>query len=277
MKKIIAVLLVLSVMFSAACAKKDSPQSVGMPNPMREVSADEMEFYVNLPEGASDVRYFIIEDGDSKMDQVTYTLDGRDFCYRMQSTKEVASYDMSGIYSKNWKIEDAKVSYCDAVFMTCSDGSVIHWLDAVPGINYTLSCTKQLTSAELSGAADSLFVPMQGEAAGDAEYPSFAESHYEDGNFNTVDVERIDTNAYRISIGLYRLASFEGKGHWEEESLKFTVEAPDGSSIDGRFFPCVEGDGFSLCFTDSKWNLLESGTTFDGFLPVKTEQAAGRP
>ena len=165
MKKTIAILLAaVMVLALAACAKNDKQPDTGMPNPMREVSADEMEFNVNVPKGAEDVKYFIIEDGDSKMDQVSYTLDGKDYCYRMQQTNEVASYDMSGIYADKWETENTKVSGCDAVVMTSSEGSVIYWLDVVPGINYTLSCSQLLSASELSEAAAALFAPMQGEA-----------------------------------------------------------------------------------------------------------------
>ena len=177
MKKIIAILLAVSMLFAfAGCAKTEkadqneaakqdeTEQNVGMPNPMREVTAEELEFDVHVPEGAEDVKYFIIEDGDSKMDQVTYVLDGKDYCYRMQQTGEVAAYDMSGMYADDWKTEDAQVSYCDATFMTGPYGSVIYWLDIVPGVNYTLSSPEQLTAVELSEAAAALFAPMQGEA-----------------------------------------------------------------------------------------------------------------
>lgn len=165
MKKTIAILLAAVMVFAlAACAKNDKQPDAGVPNPMREVSADEMEFDVNVPEGAENVQYFIIEDGDSKMDQVSYTLDGKDYCYRMQQTNEVASYDMSGIYADKWENENTKVSGCDAVAMTSSEGSVIYWLDVVPGINYTLSSSQQLNTAELSKEAASIFVPTQGEA-----------------------------------------------------------------------------------------------------------------
>lgn len=269
MKKIIAILLAASMLLAfTGCGKKEEQPEAGMPNPMTEISAEEMEFYVNVPEGAEDVKYFVIEDGDDKMYQVDYTLDGKDYCYRIQGTSDVASYDMSGIYADKWETEDASVMDRDAVVMTSSEGSVIYWLDVAPGINYTLSSSQKLTAAELTEAAEALFVPMQGEAAADEELPAFTEGHYEDGEYNTVDVEYAGMNNYSITIGLYRLAELEGEGRWEEESLKFTVEAPDGSSIDGRFFPCVDGDGFSLCFTDSDWELLESGTTFDGFLPA---------
>ncbi|MBQ0134685.1 MAG: hypothetical protein KBS46_06125 [Clostridiales bacterium] len=282
MKKIIAILLALSVLFAlTACSKtekadeNEAAPEIGMPNPMREVSADELELYVNVPEGAADVRYFIIEDGENRLEQVSYTLEGKDYCYRMQQTGDVVAYDMSGIYANGWETEDAAVSYCDAVVMNSSEGSVIYWMDVVPGINYTLSSTQQLSADELSEAAAALFVPMQGDAAGDEDTPVLTESHYEDADFDTVDVEYVGMNVYKITIGLYRLSTFEGEGHWEEESLKFTVEAPDGSSIDGRFYPCEDADSFALCFTESKWSLLESGTVLEGFLP--TEPAIGMP
>ncbi len=275
MKKILAVLLAAALLCTfAACGKtepantNETAQDVGVANPMREVAAEELEFSVNVPEGAADVQYFVIEDGESKMDQVTFTLDGKDYCCRMQQTGEVTAYDMSGIYADSWETEDTAAAYCDAVAKTCAEGSVIFWLDVVPGINYTLSSSQQLTAAELSELATVLFAPMQGDAAADEELPAVTEGHYEDGDSNTVDVEYAGMNSYDITIGLYRLAELEGEGRWEEGSLKFTATAPDGSSIDGRFFPCEDGDCFSLCFTDSQWSLLESGTLFEGFLPA---------
>lgn len=268
MKKLIAILLAVAMLFAlAACAKDgESEQDVGVPNPMSEVSADDMEFSINVPENASDVKFFIIDDGSSKINQMTYTLDGKEYCYRMQFTDETAAYDMSGIYSDKWENEDTAVSYCDAVAMTCSEGSVIYWMDVVPGVNYTLSCAQQLSAAELSAAAEQLFAPMQGDAEGDEEMPAIAEGHYEDGDFDTVDLEYAGMGVYQVTIGIYRLSTFEGEGRWEEDSVKFTVEAPDGSSITGRFFPSVDGDDYSLSFTDSQWDLLESGALFEGFV-----------
>ncbi|MCQ2420068.1 MAG: hypothetical protein MJ118_02940 [Clostridia bacterium] len=285
MKKIIAVLLAVSMLFAfAACAKTEkadqneaakqdeAEQNVGMPNPMREVTAEELEFNVNVPEGATDVKYFIIEDGNSKMNQVSYMLDGKEFCCRMQSTGETAAYDMSGIFSDNWESETTTVSYCDAVAKTCSEGSVIYWLDLVPGINYTLSCTQKLSAAELSEEAGQLFAPMQGEVDGDEvegneveEIPAIAEGHYVDELADSVDLISTGADTYHVKISITRLARVEGEGTWEEGSVKFTVTAPDGSSITGRFFPSVDSEDYSLCFTDSGWSLLESGTTFEGF------------
>ncbi len=77
MKRIITLLLAVSVLFTfAACTKTENTDptadasNTGVPNPMTEITAEEMEFDVNVPEGAEDVKYFVIEDGDSKMDQV---------------------------------------------------------------------------------------------------------------------------------------------------------------------------------------------------------------
>ncbi len=203
------------------------------------------------------------------MDQVTYTLDGKDFCYRMQQADDVVAYDMSGIYADKWETEDATVSYCDAVVMKSSEGSVIYWMDIVPGINYTLSCAQQLSAAELSEAAVSLFASMQGEVDGDeaevAEVPAIAEGHYVDAHADTIDLVSTVADTYQVKISITRLAKVAGEGTWEEGCVKFTVAAPDGSSITGRFFPSVDSEDYSLCFTDSGWGLLESGTTLEGF------------
>lgn len=290
MKKIIAILIAISMLFAlAACGKTEKADQVdtakqdeasedaGIPNPMTEITADEMEYNVNVPDGAEDVKYFVIEDDDANMYQVSYTLDGKDYCFRMKEISDVAAYDMSGIYAAEWTTEEAEVSYCDAVVMTSSEGSVIYWLDVVPGINYTLSSSQQLNAAELSEAAASLFVPMQQDESGEEVPAAISEGHYENADFDTVDVEYTDTDAYKVTIGLYRLSTFEGEGVWEEGSLKFTVQAPDGTDIDGRFFPSVDTEGFSLCFTDSQWGLLESGSTFEGFLPGEASQELGMP
>ena len=273
-KKMLAVLLALSVLFVlVACKKSEKPApDAGTPNPMTEITADELEFSVNVPEGASDVKYFTIEEDGNKINQMSYTVDGSEYCYRMQSTGETAAYDMSGIFAEDWETEDAAVSYCDAFYKTCSEGSVIYWLDVVPGVNYTLSCADKLSAEELEDAAALLFVPMQGEAEIDdveEEIPAIAEGHYENDNFDTVDlVCGEEEGTYDVSIGLYRLASLEGEGVWEEGCVMITIEAPDGeSTISGRFFPEVEGEGYSLCFTDSQWELLESGSLFEGFVP----------
>lgn len=271
MKKMLAVLLALSMIFVLAACKKDEEPTPddGMPNPMTEITPQEMAFSLNIPDGASGVKFFTVGENDDKIYQMSYTLDGKEYCYRMQSTNETAAYDMSGIFSDKWESEDAKVDYCDAVVKTCSEGSVIYWLDIVPGVNYTLSCADQLSAEELTETAAFLFLPMQGEADGPEgeEIPAIEEGHYGNENYDTVDLVCNDDGTYSVSIGLYRLASLEGEGTWEEGCVLFTVPAPDGeNTITGRFFHEVEADSYTICFTDSGWELIEAGSTFEGFV-----------
>ncbi len=95
MRKIfIAALCFALAVCAAGCAAKTSE----IPNPMEELpSAEdfaELGVSIDAPEGATDVKYFIIS---GKLAQVSFTLDGRDFTYRCADEDEG---DITGVYDE---------------------------------------------------------------------------------------------------------------------------------------------------------------------------------
>ena len=252
----------------------DDDLTDGLPNPIEETTAEGITeasgFVLTAPEGAENVKYAIIN-AEEPTYEMSFTLDGKDYCYRVTPTSSVEAADTTGVYY-DWNYEGVTVANFDAKYASNDEATVLYWLDVVPGINYSLSCNANVAADDMIALAESLYVPTQGDSDGDeidgSELAQLMAGHYEDENSNTVDVVYTGMSTYDVTISINRLSVFEGIGRFEENCVKFTVEAPDGSTITGRFFPEVEGDGFDLCFTDSQWNLLESGTTFEGFAPA---------
>ncbi len=168
-KKMISAVLCIVIMLGVltACGKTPAEEPVGMPNPLKEVSGEQMAAITGLalvaPEGASGVKYFTIND---KTAQLVFTLDGREYTYRAEPTGELKAYDLSGMYYDWTETGGGKVGYCDAVVETCDKAAAAYWLDIVPGINYSLGCSAQVTADELLKVANACFVPVQGDVDG---------------------------------------------------------------------------------------------------------------
>lgn len=187
MKKLLAVLMVaMMAMLAVACAKKDANEPgevistdaptkgaeekgemVGMANPMVETDAkgvmDKTGLEFKIPEGASDVQYFVI---NNELAEARFKLDGVEYTARMQPTGEFT--DISGYYYEWDSQEDAKVGGLDAKMMRKNGDptiDVILWFDAVPGVMYSLSAqAKDLDGFDISAVAEQMYVPMQGNA-----------------------------------------------------------------------------------------------------------------
>ena len=178
MKKIavFAVCAALCLGALAGCTQKtdttatDGQQTANMPNPMTEGSYDDQvakaSIGLNAPEGATDVKYFTIDLGDGKaMAETQFVLDGKTYNYRAETTDQTTAYDNSGCYYDNWTTGTAKVAHCDAVTEVVDDCAVIYWLDVVPGIDYSLTCTTPgATADDVTAVANAVFVPAQGNA-----------------------------------------------------------------------------------------------------------------
>ena len=252
----------------------DEEQTDDLPNPIEETTAEGITeasgFVLTAPEDAEDVKYAIIN-ADEPTYEMSFTLDGKEYCYRVTPTVVVEAVDSTGL-NYEWDYEDVTVAGFDAKYASNDEATALYWLDIVPGINYSLGCDANVAAEDMIALAETLFAPVQGDSDGDetdgSELAQLMAGHYEDENSNTVDIMYTGMSTYDVTIGINRLSTFDGIGRFEEGCVKFTVEAPDGSTITGRFFHAVEGEGFDLCFTDSQWDLLEGGTSFEGFAPV---------
>ena len=169
MKKIL-VLTVAVALALALCAAAGCEASVGMANPWREVTAEELlqtlGFGFGIPEGAENVSYAIIE--DEGLAEMRFTWYDMDYTARMKAAVEFE--DISGLYYDSWDYEDdCTVGYCEGKVMRAHDDEgmvdLCLWYDVVPGIMYSVSAAgADLDGFDILAAAEALFVPVQGDA-----------------------------------------------------------------------------------------------------------------
>lgn len=176
MKKILAVILTLTIIFTlCACGKKEDTdeKAVGMANPWRaceksEIS-EEFYLYMEIPEDAKDVVYQMND--TIHMGEAKYTSDGTDFVYRVQYTPELQ--DISGMYCK-WDLEEngnmmANVdefyenyqgNETKTMCKSDSDGDaqVINWYDPVFGRTMCLIAeSKDLNGFDIQALAEQMY------------------------------------------------------------------------------------------------------------------------
>lgn len=162
------VLVIIALALCASCVfgcQAPASQEAGLPNPMVESNPEEIlqklgvEFLV--PEGAEDVRYFIIS---GKMAEMQFRLDGSDCNARIQPEPEFT--DISGMYYDWNQTENFSIGACEGKRMIASeDGKPVScclWYDTVPGLMYSLSVVGG--SADILSAAISVYSPMQTES-----------------------------------------------------------------------------------------------------------------
>lgn len=203
MKKILAITLAAAMVITmAACAKKEEApaeetaavteaaaetaaeaaeteaaedaeeteegQWAGMPNPMVESDAqgvlEATGFSFNIPEGAADVQYFII---DGKLADVRFTDNGTNYTARMQAMNEFT--DISVMYYEWTSEEDCIVNNCQGTVKTYlgEDGDIheVLWYDVVPGVMNSLTAeAPDLGGLDIAVVAESVFRPLQGDA-----------------------------------------------------------------------------------------------------------------
>ena len=195
MKKLLVTLLALVMAFTmCACGNKTDGEEIA--NPVTECSYDEMfektGIPINAPEGAEDVAYAYIDmENADPIGQVVFTVDGKTYCYRAQSTGATSIMDSvgeDGFYLEEnlqnalnegvnvgaalsgmnyeWKAgASIDINYCDGV-AAFNDGKAgfVAWLDVVPGILYSLGMEDDCSQDLLMNMAESIFVPVQGDA-----------------------------------------------------------------------------------------------------------------
>ena len=172
MKKI-AMLLALALAVGCVlggCAKTEAP-AANVANPMVESDADtilqELGFTFGVPEGAEEVKYFII---DKALAEMQFTLDGVKYNARIQSAAEFT--DISGVHGEPLAEESANLfdgrgdtlvrRYKDAERNLTTD--VMLWFDVVPGVQYCLTAeAADLDGFDIQAIAEVVFIPTQGE------------------------------------------------------------------------------------------------------------------
>lgn len=170
MKKTLAVLLaalMLAAVLAGCGAKKEEAPSASLPNPVQEMSqadlAAALGVFLEAPEGAENAVWSAI---DNTVAQLTFTLDGRDYFYRVQdSGDKTESFDISGLYYDWTETAEAEVAGRAAVVNTGEEAGFVQWLDIVPGLNYNLGCTGAVDAQTLLSVAEAVFIPAQGEVS----------------------------------------------------------------------------------------------------------------
>lgn len=131
---------------------------IGMPNPMREATAAEIEAAIGvqlkLPEGATDVAYFLYDLGDGTMAEAQFVMDGTAYTYRAQPGEAA---DIAGMYVDFATEQEAKVGEMPAT-LKLNDGAegVCLWHDSEAGMAYSLAATDGANADALLALANAL-------------------------------------------------------------------------------------------------------------------------
>ena len=92
----------------------------------------------------------------------------------------------------------------------------------------------------------------------------------DEGTYCDLTITPDSTQGYHISISIFRLATFDdGRGRPTAEGLPFTATDPAGQPIKG--IVTLHADTAIVTFTDSRWDLLETGTQFRYFRRTRAD------
>lgn len=259
---LVGVMVISTCLVLAGCAKEES---TGMPNPMTEVTKQEMVdqtgIDIDAPQDAKDVKYFVYDMGeDKKMAEVQFSYQDKAFSYRADAYSEDAN-DSSGM---NYEWEDAKevqVAYNTATAMANDESAAMYWYDVVPGINYSLSCSNACTVDELTAVANTVFVSAQGNADG------FVAGGYINGNSEDRDLIKFtegEDGKYAVVVDIHRLTEMEGTAVMGNGEIEMTLKDAAGNDMKASFV--AEADGtYTFKVVDSSWDLLPTGEQITGF------------
>ena len=272
-KKILALALALIFCLGmTACGSQSQEadtQETGTPNPMVEVSHDEMveatTVDIDAPADATDVKYFTIDNGEGnfKTAHVAFKYNDKSFFYR-GTAGLIEITDETGLYGDWTETKEVNVAYNVATLEIADDCAGMYWYDAVPGVNYSLGCEEATTEDEMVTLANEIFVPLQGNAGAEME------GMYINGNAEDRDMITININnggdTYDVKVEIHRLCEMKGQGNIIDGSMEMVLEDPNGEEMKATFYP-VEGEEnmYNFKVTDSSWDLLPTGEEITGF------------
>lgn len=203
MKKLLSILLMLSLMFVMSSCGNDveSDETAEITNPVTECQTtdellDATGISLDAPKGATEVVYSYIDIGSTTaaevIAQVAFTLDGNQYAYRAKKTDATSLYaaverdpdadqeelsemmeetieecgEFAGLHYE-WKsaanIDLANTREGVVAFNEGKAGFVA-WLDVAPGVLYSLGMANNSTQDLLINTAEKCFIPMQGES-----------------------------------------------------------------------------------------------------------------
>lgn len=148
--------------------KENRPVVIGMPNPIKESTAEEILSKIGVkfavPDGAEKVHYSVIADSLAQLD---FVWNKAECTARAEPSGETSLKDISGFYY-NWKNStDVKVGYNNAKANWTKDENgnsvgICIWWDAAPGIMYSVSMKNNANAENLKKLANAVYVQMQG-------------------------------------------------------------------------------------------------------------------
>lgn len=280
MKKMIS--LAVAVVMTAGligCGSKPAESTTPAPaesaatvvNPWSECTQEKIMEKTGLaliaPEDAKDVGYTLMDNGQEQLAEMQFVREDVHFFLRAQVASQTETYDMSGLYYE-FDYEDTEpVGYCEGHIKLSPEGGCIYWQDVVPGINYTLGCTDFVTIEQIAKTAEDCFI----QVSADSFTPIWTSMDYsgvwsaEDGS--TISFLPNGDGTYAVTVGIVRLAEFEGEGGCVDGAVEMVLTDPNGNSMSANFHPSANtrDDGFTLIITESQWSLAETGTEFEHF------------
>lgn len=196
MKKILAVILAAVMTFTMCACGTKADENSGITNPLTECTQEELlettGFDLVAPDGAENISYaYIAVEEEEPIAQLQFTVDGKEYCYRAQSTGATSimnsvgddgfymAEDLLGALNEGvnvgaalsglnyeWKASATiDISYCEGVAaFNEGDAGFVAWLDVAPGVLYSLSMEDDCNQDLLMNMAESIFVPVQGDA-----------------------------------------------------------------------------------------------------------------
>ena len=269
-------ILFLAAMFAlAGCGKKESAEAVQetqaqLVNPLKEVTKEELleetgitfvDEYITM-----DPEYYVITPADpaeKKIAELRFMVGDRELTYRAQPTDKLEAYDSTGLFYDWDEEKDVKIAHCDAKYMKCKEASGIYWLDVVPGINYSISCIGDMDESQLEGCASLIFDPPSPDEPPVAPAYDY-EGTYTDADESSVVMERNEDGTYRMEISIIRLCSLEGEANDVDGAAEFMVTDPNGNDMTGVFY-VNDDDTYTIYFTESDWEYIKTGDSFEGF------------
>ncbi len=287
MKKKIVLLLSLSLsaamMLSGCGSNADQGDAIEeeIANPWttsdEQGVAEATGFDMIAPEGATDVSYSYMADDATA--QMSYKLDDANWNYRIQTADELT--DISGMEYQWLDKTECTVAGLEALYcgynLTTSDSTeivhVLNWYDALTGVTYSLSATdKEMSQEEMLAYAESLYVPLQGEATADSDADRerelndyFLGEHTRSYDESVLSISANEDGTFNINLSITRLCTLEnGVGTFADHKMTFTVTDPSENEMSGVIY--LDSDNSLIVeITDSTWSLLPSGEILDGF------------
>ena len=165
MKKLFCVMLCLALCLGTGALAE---AGAGLANPWVEATAAEVlealgvEF--GVPEGATDVRYFILP--EQELAEMQFTWYGMDYTARIKPAD--AFEDISGMYFE-WDVDTAcAVRGCEGRTMRGHDDlmtvDVTLWYDAEAGLMYSVSTGgEDLDGFDILASAEAIYLPSTAE------------------------------------------------------------------------------------------------------------------